>query len=157
MARCRNTYALPIDFRKVTHWHRKGSCDHVGKLRHSLDFYAPEGTPIKAAFEGVVVWLKKDSKVGGISRKYYYMGNRIVLKHKNGEYSAYEHMKYGGVLVEPGQHVKKGQPIGYVGSTGRVAAPHLHFEVFNKPDKYLSEGETLLVSFGIPRIGKCKH
>jgi len=153
--KCKNSYRLPLDLKKITHWHKHASPAHVGKLKHSLDFYAPSGTEIYAAADGEVVWLKKSSKVGGLSKKYCFKGNRIVLKHKNNEYTAYEHMKYGGILVKVGQKVKKGQLIGLVGSTGWNPGPHLHFEVFNSPDKWKSEGETLLVTFKIPRKGRC--
>ncbi|MFH0869178.1 MAG: M23 family metallopeptidase [archaeon] len=155
MSRCKNRYVLPIDLKKVTHWHKLSSPAHVGKLKHSLDFLAPEGTQIYAAADGEVVWLRNNSKVGGVAKKYYYMGNRVVLKHKNGEYSAYEHNKYHSARVKIGQKVKRGQAIALVGSTGWSRGPHLHFEVFTNPAPDLSEGETLQVVFKIPRKGRC--
>jgi murein DD-endopeptidase MepM/ murein hydrolase activator NlpD len=156
MAWSKNHYKLPLDLKEITHWHQSVPAAHKGYLKHAFDFYALEGTPIYAAQPGKVVWLRRGSKVGGINKKKYWdKGNRIVLKHSNNEYSAYEHMKYGGVLVKVGQKVRKGQLIGYVGTTGYTHAPHLHFEVFTNPDKWKSEGETLQVSFGIPRKGKC--
>jgi len=156
MSRCKNKYALPLRLRDITHWHQRAPATHKGYLKHAFDFYAPKGTPIYAAQQGKVAWLRQWSKVGGINKKKYWVkGNRIVLKHSNNEYSAYEHMKHGGVLVKVGQKVRKGQLIGYVGNTGYARAPHLHFEVFTKPDKWKAEGETLQVSFKIPRKGKC--
>ena len=154
--KCKNSYRLPLDLKKITHWHKRASPAHVGKLKHSFDFYAPSGTEIYAAANGKIVWLRKGFKVGGESKKFYYKGNRIVMQHKNNEYTAYEHMKYGGVLVKVGQKVRKGQLIGLVGSTGWSSGPHLHFEVFTNPDKDQCEGETLLVSFKIKNIGRCK-
>lgn len=156
MARCKNKYALPLRLKDITHWHQRVPAAHKGSLKYAFDFYAPLGTPIYAALDGKVVWLRRSSKVGGTSRKYWYKGNRIVIEHKNREYTAYEHMKYGGVLVKVGQKVKTGQLIGYVGLTGYTHAPHAHLEVFTKPDKDRCEGETLQVSFKIPRIGRCK-
>lgn len=155
MSRCKNKYALPLKLKDITHWHQRVAAAHKGRLKHAFDFYTPLGTRICAAAAGKVAWLKRNSKVGGPSKNYWYEGNRIVLKHNNGEYSAYEHMKYGGVLVKVGQKVKKGQLIGYVGVTGYTHAPHLHFEVFTKPDKWKSKGETLQVSFKTPRQGRC--
>ena len=75
------------------------------------------------------------------------MGNRIVLRHKNSEYTAYEHLKYRGSNVKAGQSVRKGQVIGWSGNTGYSSRPHLHFEVFDKPEGDESEGTTLQVSF----------
>lgn len=153
--KCKNSYRLPLDLKKITHWHKKTSSAHKGKLKHSLDFYVPEGTPVRAALDGNVVWLKQNSKVGGIAKKYYYLGNRIVLKHKNNEYTAYEHLQYKSARVNLGQPVRRGQVIALSGNTGWSTRPHLHFEVFTNPDSDKSEGETLQVTFKIPRRGKC--
>jgi murein DD-endopeptidase MepM/ murein hydrolase activator NlpD len=155
MSRSKNRYQLPLELRKITHWHQSVPATHKKSLKHAFDFYAPLGTPIFAAADGRVVWLRRGSKVGGPSRKYWDKGNRIVIEHKNHEYTAYEHMKYRGVVVKVGQKVTRGQLIGYVGVTGYTHAPHVHFEIFTKPDKDKCEGETLQVSFKIPRMGKC--
>jgi murein DD-endopeptidase MepM/ murein hydrolase activator NlpD len=90
------------------------------------------GTPIKVTADGVVVFAEFDA--GGY-------GNLVTVNHGNGYMTKYGHMlKY---IVSPGQYVKKGQVIGYLGSTGRSTAPHLHYEVrLNgvavNPVKYLS-------------------
>jgi murein DD-endopeptidase MepM/ murein hydrolase activator NlpD len=155
IANCRNRYGLPLSKKSIAHWHISASLAHVGKLKYALDFYAKEGTPIKAALDGEVVYVKRGSKVGGLHKRFYFLGNRIVIKHKNGEYTAYEHMKYGGVFVRKGQSVRRGQRIGLVGSTGWSFAPHLHFEVFSKPDRDQSEGTTLKTSFRLKRGISC--
>ena len=131
----------------ITHWHKRESNAHVGNLRHSLDLCAPEGKHIRAALAGKVVWLSTGFKTGKPTKAYTDKGNRIVIAHNNGEYTAYEHMKYGGVKVRVGQNVVKDQVIGLVGATGWAHAPHLHFEVFNRPDADLTEGTTLQISF----------
>ena len=79
------------------------------------------------------------------NKKYWNKGNRIVIKHKNNEYSAYEHFQHKGNVVRAGERVRKGQLIGYSGNTGFSYRPHLHFEVFNNPSNDESEGETLQV------------
>lgn len=147
-------YILPLALKSITHWHKKSSPAHVGRCRHALDFFANEGAEIYAIASGRVVWIKKDSKIGGYSKKYIFDGNRIVIKHKGG-YSAYEHMKFGGVLVRFGQRVRRGQLIGLVGNTGWSSKPHLHFELFRKPDPDESEGHTVPVSFNLKRKGRC--
>lgn len=125
------------------------SSQKLKNLDYAIDFLVAVGTPIYAAHGGKVVWIKDDSKVGGRNKKKYWnLGNRIVIKHKNGEYTAYEHLKHKGALVKVGQKIRKGHLIGYSGNTGwSTIGPHLHFEVFNNPSKDESEGVTLEASF----------
>ncbi len=93
------------------------------KLHTGIDFGAPRGTPIKAAGEGVV-------QHAGWRGAY---GRTVIIKH-DGKYSTlYAHMSKTANL-KPGQKVRQGQVIGYVGSTGRSTGPHLHYEV-RKNDK----------------------
>ena len=147
MAKCVNKYKLPIRTKDIIKESSDTSPAHKGKLKHSVDFDCDEGTKIYAAAGGTVVWLKNDSNEGGNHRRYWFKGNRIVIKHKNSEYTAYEHLRYKGAVVKVGQKVRKGQFIGYSGNTGYSLVPHLHFEVFNKPDSDESEGTTLEVTF----------
>jgi len=156
MSKHQNKYLLPIDKKYITHWHNKSSPAHKKSLKHSIDFMAPLGTPIHASFDGIVVWLKNNfHKSGG--KNLINAGNRIVIKHKNNEYSAYEHNKYKSAKIKVGQKVKKGQVIALVGSTGWTNGEnHLHFEVFNNPDKDESEGKTLKVSFQLKNKNRCK-
>lgn len=104
---------------------------HVGRLKNSVDFICPEGTEVRAAAKGVVVDLKSDSDRGGIGREWEAYGNFVELRHENDEYSEYEHLRKGGLIVEIGDSVERGQVIGYTGATGWVAhlGPHLHFMV----------------------------
>jgi murein DD-endopeptidase MepM/ murein hydrolase activator NlpD len=120
---------------------------HKGDLRHALDFMEPEGTPVRSVEKGVVAWIRQDSQEGGPFRRYWYSGNRVVIKHEGEVYSAYEHLRYGGVFVKKGDTVSRGQIIGEVGSTGYGLFPHLHFELFQKPDAEESEGVTIPVEF----------
>lgn len=96
---------------------------------HSLDFEMPEGTPIVAAREGVVIETKEDSSVGGLTSEYIDKGNFVLIYHADGTFGSYFHLRKNGVAVKAGQQVKKGQIIGYSGNTGWSSAPHLHFEV----------------------------
>lgn len=144
---CKNKYSLPLKKKDIVKYLGEDILSHGGNLKHSVDFIVPEGTPIYAAYGGEVVYVKQDSKVGAPKKRYWNQGNRIVIKHKNGEYSAYEHLKYRGAKVKANQLVKKGDFIGYSGNTGFSYKPHLHFEVFNKPTPDESEGETLKINF----------
>jgi murein DD-endopeptidase MepM/ murein hydrolase activator NlpD len=148
----KNNYRMPVRLKNVIQPKKKlpsHSSQKLKNLDYAIDFLVPTGTPIYAAHGGKIVWIKDNSKVGGRNKKKYWnLGNRIVIKHKNGEYTAYEHLKYKGVIVKVDQKVREGQLIGYSGNTGwSTIGPHLHFEVFNQPSKDKSEGVTLKVSF----------
>ncbi|MEO8106019.1 MAG: peptidoglycan DD-metalloendopeptidase family protein, partial [Actinomycetes bacterium] len=84
-----------------------------------VDISASSGTEIIAARGGIVIWTK--SELGGP------YGNNTLVDHGNGLATFYAHQS--GFAVEAGQRVKKGQVIGYVGSTGYSTGSHLHFEV----------------------------
>lgn len=130
MALTKNIYALP--FKKK--YQIKAFSDprvHFAHFKHAIDFIMPEGTKILASKHGLVAAVKVDSKEGGSNPKYnsiYYL-NFITLKHINGEYSEYVHLKHNSALVKLGQKVKIGQPIALSGNTGFSTEPHLHFQV----------------------------
>lgn len=91
----------------------------VRKMHWGMDFTAPRGTPIYASGDGVVV--RADSGSSGY-------GKHIRINHGFGYTSLYAHLyKYN---VRKNQKVKRGDLIGFVGSTGRSEAPHLHYEIF---------------------------
>ena len=88
------------------------------KLHAGMDFSAKTGTPIYATGDGKIYKVRK-------SRKGY--GNHVIIDHGYGYKTLYAHMtKY---VVRRGQKIKRGEVIGYVGSTGTSVAPHLHYEV----------------------------
>ena len=88
------------------------------KMHEGMDFTAKTGTPIYATGDGVVA--RADNTVSGY-------GNHIVIRHGFGYETLYGHLsKY---KCRAGQRVKRGDVIGYVGSTGRSEGPHLHYEV----------------------------
>lgn len=145
MAKAKNIYLLPVPRETITQMYfgeGKHSPAHVdgrelkppmgpfGDERKAADFYCPEGTLIFAAQDGTVIWVKDDSNEGGRDVKYVNSSNGISILHENGEFTNYLHLKYKGVTVRKGQKVRKGQVIGYVGTTGWTPAPHLHFSVF---------------------------
>jgi len=91
----------------------------VRKFHYGMDFTAPRGTPIYATGDGVV--KRADRRSSGY-------GRHIRIEHGFGYISLYAHLyKYN---VKKGQKVKRGDLIGFVGSTGRSQAPHLHYEIF---------------------------
>lgn len=89
-----------------------------GRRAHSgIDLAAPTGSPIVATSDGLVSWA---DWAGGY-------GIAVAVEHGGGYQTRYAHMSR--VNVAPGQQVRKGDVIGYVGSTGMSTGPHLHYEV----------------------------
>jgi len=94
------------------------------KMHWGMDFTAPRGTPVFASGDGEV--SRADNNASGF-------GKHIRIEHGYGYMSLYGHLsKYN---VKPGQHVKRGDLIGFVGSTGRSEAPHLHYEVWKDGER----------------------
>ena len=62
-------------------------------------------------------------------------GNYVKIRHDNGMYTMYAHLKYGSVIPKKGTRVLKGERLGYMGATGSATGVHLHFEVRDKNDK----------------------
>ena len=94
------------------------------KRHYGMDFSASRGTPIYAPGNGVI--KRADSRSSGY-------GRHIRIDHGFGYVTVYAHLnKYN---VKRGQKVKRGDIIGYVGSTGRSVAPHLHYEIIKDGKK----------------------
>ena len=86
---------------------------HIG-----LDIANKEGTPITAPLDGKII----------LSDNFFYKGNVIYIDHGGGLVSSYSHLSYKEAKLN--QRISKGDILGYVGSTGRVTGPHLHWEVY---------------------------
>lgn len=107
----------------------------IRKMHNGIDFTAPTGTPIQATGAGRVV------KAGSGSG----FGNHVIIDHGYGYKTLYAHMSR--LDVREGQTVKRGQPIGKVGSTGTSTAPHCHYEVHYRgmpinPIQFVTDGLT---------------
>ncbi len=88
------------------------------KMHEGMDFTAKTGTPIYATGDGTVA--QADAKASGY-------GNHVVIRHGYGYETLYAHLsKYN---CRAGQKIKRGDVIGFIGSTGRSEGPHLHYEV----------------------------
>jgi len=108
----------------------------IQALHTGVDFRAGMGDPVIATGAGVVT---EASRQGGY-------GNMVEIDHGNGIATRYGHLSQFAVVV--GQKVKPGHIIGYVGSTGRSTAPHIHYEtrvngVAVNPESYLQAGNQL--------------
>lgn len=145
----KNSYSYPINkenIKKIATTESPAHIRYVSKetgetydSTHAVDFLCDEGSPIKAALDGEVVFVKDDSQKNynkwEIPTKEEMPeseqdGNHVAIKHDNGEFSVYSHLQYKKVLVKVGQKVKTGDVIGYSGNTGWSIKPHLHFVVF---------------------------
>ncbi len=108
-------------------------------MSYSVDFLLPEGTELVASREGVVTKVKdtgkknysgRDIKKGEEAYKKHM--NEIEIKHTDGTYASYAHLKHKGSYVKISEKVKQGQKIGLSGNTGWSSDPHLDFSVFRK-------------------------
>jgi murein DD-endopeptidase MepM/ murein hydrolase activator NlpD len=93
-----------------------------GQQNDGINLAVPEGTPVKAAEDGVVAYA-------GSELKGY--GNLVLVRHSNGYVTAYAHAKE--LMVKRGDTIKRGQVIAKSGQTGNVDTPQLHFEVRKGP------------------------
>ena len=96
---------------------REDPINGEGAFHSGLDIEAPDGTPVRAAADGNVT----DAAMNGG------YGREIILEHGHDVLTVYGHLS--AMAVVPGQHVIRGQVIGYVGQSGRATGPHLHYEV----------------------------
>ena len=93
-----------------------------GQTNDGINIALPEGTPIKAAEDGVVAYAGNELKG---------YGNLVLVRHADGYVTAYAHAKE--LLVKRGDPIKRGQTIARSGQTGNVDAPQLHFEIRKGP------------------------
>jgi murein DD-endopeptidase MepM/ murein hydrolase activator NlpD len=91
----------------------------IRKFHEGMDFTAPTGTEIYATADGVIAEIENNEHRG--------YGNMALVDHGYGYETLYAHMER--IKVKIGQHVKRGDIIGYVGNTGLSTGPHLHYEV----------------------------
>jgi murein DD-endopeptidase MepM/ murein hydrolase activator NlpD len=125
----RNFLRFPLEFAHITshfsearfHPFLRAYVPHTG-----VDFAAERGTPVRAVGDGVIAQAGWNGGYGKV----------IDLQHDSRYLSRYAHLHNFAEGIRPGTQVKKGQIIGYVGSTGRSTGPHLHFELY-KDQQYI--------------------
>jgi murein DD-endopeptidase MepM/ murein hydrolase activator NlpD len=119
--------ATPLAVARITSSYgmRKHPVLGYNKMHQGIDFGAGTGTPIFAAGDGVIVQAGRN---GGY-------GNWVQIRHAEGWETGYAHMSRFASGTKRGVRVKQGQLIGYVGATGRVTGPHLHYEVMRNGAK----------------------
>jgi len=112
----------PVPGRRVTSGFSYNRLHPILKVRRphlGVDYGAPRGTPIVATADGKVI---RASRKGGY-------GKTIILRHGQNYRTLYAHLSRYAKGVRKGKWVKKGQVIGYIGSTGLSTGPHLHYEI----------------------------
>lgn len=116
----------PMQFRNARisslYGYRMHPIHKTRKFHSGVDYAAPKGTQIYASGNGTVEMARY---VNGY-------GNFVKIRHNSEYETAYGHMQGFAKGIRPGVRVRKGQLIGYVGSTGRSTGPHLHFEIILK-------------------------
>ena len=120
----------PLSFSRISSGYSKSRFHPVLKVwrpHHGIDYAAPRGTPIKALGDGVI---KTVAYAKGA-------GRYVKVRHPNGYVSVYNHMSRYARGLKRGKHVKQGETIGYVGSTGLSTGPHLDFRM-KKYGKYVN-------------------
>lgn len=108
-----------------------GAFSHQGSNHFAVDFDAPEGTPILAARDGLVVAAYAGAAGNGATAEWldYTKMNFILVRHSDGTLGEYLHLAPGGVRVRAGDMVRRLDFIGLSGNTGFSTRPHLHFHV----------------------------
>ena len=114
MAASMPTFRWPVRGRVIAGFGPKPS----GQQNDGINVAVPEGTPIKAAEDGVVAYAGNELKT---------YGNLVLVRHSNGYVTAYAHASE--IMVKRDEPIKRGQVIAKSGQTGNVATPQLHFEI----------------------------
>ena len=112
----------PLKYSYISSYFTKNRFHPILKIwrpHHGLDYSAPTGTPVSSIGDGVVTFR-------GWSDGY---GNLVEIRHKNNFRTRYGHLSAFAKGLTNGKHVKMGEIVGYVGSTGLSTGPHLHFEL----------------------------
>ncbi len=115
--------SLPVRYTRISdrftykRWH---PILHRYRAHLGIDYAAPRGTPVKAARAGKIIFR---GRKGGY-------GNTIMIRHEEGYRTLYAHLSKFNRYARLGRYVKKGQVVGYVGSTGLSTGPHLHFGLY---------------------------
>jgi len=127
----KNIYQIPLNKTEII----STSSDpetHTGMDENAIDFAVREDSKVFAAAAGEIIFVKDDSAEGGDDEKYedFTFYNHIVIKHDNGEYTEYGHLKNKSALKKVGDKVVGGEAIALSGNTGYSSEPHLHFSFF---------------------------
>jgi murein DD-endopeptidase MepM/ murein hydrolase activator NlpD len=102
---------------------------HAADSRYAVDFALPDGTPVYAARDGIVINARHDFFHGAIDPVMLDQANVIEILHDDGSIALYAHLHWDSIRVRIGQKVARGEYIANSGNTGFTSGPHLHFAV----------------------------
>jgi len=126
-ARYRVPFASSEKFRVSQAFNGEFSHRDAGS-RYAVDIMMPDGTPITAARDGVVMSVENDYAGNGLDiDQYGDRANNVRLVHSDGTMAVYAHLQLESARVQVGEHVRAGQVIALSGDTGYTNGPHLHF------------------------------
>ncbi|MBW1645068.1 MAG: M23 family metallopeptidase [Deltaproteobacteria bacterium] len=131
-------FIMPLESRIITPFGRRRFLNGQPKSPHGgIDLRGRTGVPVKASAAGRVA----------LAGSLYYSGNAVIIDHGLDIFSLYLHLSK--ISVRDGEQVRRGQVIGYVGSTGRVTGPHLHWGIkingiFVDPLAFIKESRLLV-------------
>ena len=108
-----------------------GGATHRGTLCYSFDFKLAVGTPVLAARGGTIAAVVDHFRGGGAKAHLAPRANFVAVRHSDGSYARYYHLKEKGSLYKVGERVGRGQQIAWSGNTGYTGGPHLHFDLVN--------------------------
>jgi murein DD-endopeptidase MepM/ murein hydrolase activator NlpD len=114
--------SAPLQYRRISSYFSRARMHPVLKYVRphlGIDYAAPTGTPVSAVADGTVRAVARNSA----------SGNYVIIRHAQGYETAYAHLSRFARGMRAGVHVKQGQVIGYVGSTGLATGPHLDFRI----------------------------
>lgn len=129
-----SNYGRPPGTPSYGNWQQGARPSRALFMHEGVDLVAPSGTPVRAAADGVVVGAGPNGRYG----------NWIRIDHAGKLATVYGHLAGFAPGIDAGTIVSRGEVIGYVGSTGRSTAPHLHFELLSdgKPVNPINHPET---------------
>ena len=123
----KSEYVLPFSVGETYTVHQ-GNCSgfgHSGFWKYSYDFTMSIGTLVTAARGGEVLFTYGEGRDGDVS-----LTNLVTVQHSDGTVAVYSHLTIHGPLVEAGEFVNAGDPVGHSGNTGETGGfPHLHFSL----------------------------
>ncbi len=134
------SFITPCKYRRISskftkkRWH---PIHRRYRAHHGIDYAGPKGTPIKAAYDGKVIFM---GNKGGY-------GKTIIIRHKGGYKTLYAHLSKFRNSVRS-SNVKKGKVIGYMGSTGKSTGSHLHFGISLR-GKWINPARKIVIKTGL--------